>query len=166
MSTTKHHSLTGKNIPRVGALLRRAWQHVREEIYLGVQKDGYSDINPAHFAMFRFEGIDGQRPSQLAEQMQITKQSVNDLLRDLESHGYIQLKADPDDSRARRIRLTARGRRLDKVIRREAAAAERALSSILGNEAFDQFHETLVRVVEIADSASKLRRQKPGPAKG
>jgi DNA-binding MarR family transcriptional regulator len=159
MSTNKNVSGEEKRIPRVGALLRRAWQHVREEIYLGVQKDGYSDINPAHFAMFRFEGLEGLRPSQLAEQMQITKQSVNDLIRDLESHGYIELKPDPDDSRARRIRLTARGRRLDTAIRREAAAAERALSLEIGKEAFNQFHETLVKVVKIADTTSRLRRQ-------
>jgi DNA-binding MarR family transcriptional regulator len=140
-------------------LLRRAWQHVREEIYLGVQSDGYADINPAHFALFRYEGLEGLRPSQLAEQMQITKQSVNDLLRDLESHGYIQLKPDPDDSRARRIHLTARGRRLDTVIRREAAAAERALAAEIGKDAFNQFHDTLVKIAGIADTASRLRRQ-------
>jgi DNA-binding MarR family transcriptional regulator len=88
---------------------------------------------------------------------------VNDLLRDLESHGYIQLKPVPPDSRARSIRLAARGKRLDAAIRREAAAAEQELSKVLGNDAFNQFHETLVKVVEIADSAAGQRRQNRNP---
>src|SRR5215472_2926705 len=64
--------------PRIGALLRLAWQSIRERIYSGVRSDGYGDLNPAHVALFRYEGLDGQRPTQLAESIQITKQSVNE----------------------------------------------------------------------------------------
>jgi len=42
----------------------------------------------------------------LADQLQITKQSVNDLLRHLEQHGYITRQHDPTDGRARIVRLT------------------------------------------------------------
>jgi hypothetical protein len=34
--------------PFVGALLRLAWQRIRERIYLGVQSEGYSDLGAAH----------------------------------------------------------------------------------------------------------------------
>ena len=60
----------------------------------------------------------------LADQLQITKQSVNDLLRHLEQHGYITRQHDPTDGRARIVRLTAKGRRLDTTVGYEARSAE------------------------------------------
>src|SRR5689334_20639480 len=99
--------------PAIGGLLRLAWQRVRERIYEAVRREGYDDLNPAHLAMFRYEGLDGRRPVELADKMQITKQSVNDLLRHLEKRGYVELTQDPSDSRARLIHLTPNGKRLD-----------------------------------------------------
>jgi DNA-binding MarR family transcriptional regulator len=136
--------------PRIGALLRRAWQRVRERIYLGIRQDGYDDLNPAHVSVFRYEGLDGRRPTQLAEEMQITKQSVNDLLRYLEQRGYVESRPDPEDQRARLIYLTPRGKRLDAAVRAHAAAAERQLSAELGAESFRQFCSTLARICERA----------------
>lgn len=110
--------------PRIGALLRLAWPGVRECIYRRVRADGDDDLNPAHVAMFRYESLDGRRPTQLAEQMHITKQSINDFLGHLERRGAVERRPDPADSRARLVRLTARGRQLDAAVRAHARAAD------------------------------------------
>ena len=136
--------------PRIGALLRLAWQSVRVRIYEGIRSDGFDDLNPANVSMFRYEGIDGRRPSQLAESMQITKQSVNDLLRHLERCGYAECRADPKDKRARLVRLTARGRRLEAAVRRYARNAEIELANELGQKRFREFCRTLRRITGIA----------------
>lgn len=135
--------------PRVGALLRRAWQRVRERIYSGVRKDGYDDLNPAHVSLFRYEGLDGRRPTQLAESMQITKQSINDLLRHLERCGYVHCRPDPEDGRARLVRLTARGRQLDAAVRVHAAAAERELTRELGEDSFRALYHLLQKIADM-----------------
>lgn len=127
-------------------MLRHAWQEVRLRIYHGVQAEGYDDLTAAHIALFRYESIDGRRPTQVAEQMQVTKQSVNDLLRHLERGLYIELRPDPADGRARQIRLTERGKRLDTVVRREARRAEREIRKRVGSERFDIFRETLLEI--------------------
>lgn len=129
--------------PRIGALLRLAWQRIRERIYSGVRSDGYGDLNPAHVALFRYEGLDGQRPTQLAESMQITKQSVNDLIRHLERCGYAECRPDPHDKRARRVRLTAMGRQLEAAIQKHARAAEKELEHQLGPVRFRELLTTL-----------------------
>jgi DNA-binding MarR family transcriptional regulator len=129
--------------PYIGALLRMAWQRVRARIYSGVQHDGYTDLNPAHVSLFRYEGIDGKRPTQVAEAMQITKQSVHDLIRHLERRGYAQFRPDPSDRRARLIRLTPKGRRLAATARKYAIAAENELKQELGHARFQVFRETL-----------------------
>jgi len=58
---------------------------------------------------FRHPTLDGMRPTALADEMQISKQAVNDLLGDLERRGYIRRDVDPGDKRSRLIRLTAKG---------------------------------------------------------
>jgi DNA-binding MarR family transcriptional regulator len=129
--------------PYVGALLRPCWQWVREQIFSGVAAAGYDDLNAAHIALFRYPTLDRQRPSELAEQLQITRQSVNDLLGHLESCGYITRQAHPGDGRARVVRLTTRGRRLETTINHQAQAAERHIAELLGPRRFAQLHDAL-----------------------
>lgn len=133
--------------PRVGALLRLAWRKIRDHIFEGVQAEGYGDLNPAHLALFRYEGVEGWRPTQLAESMQITKQSVNDLLRHLEDHSYLECRPEPGDKRMRVIRLTAKGRRLEATVRKHAEAAESHLAKELGEEKFREFHGMLLKII-------------------
>ena len=131
------------NGPLIGGLLRLAWERVRQDIDAGVRAAGYDDLNPAHLAPFRSNGPDGQRPSRIAEQMGITKQSVNDLLRHLEAAGYLDLVPDPDDSRARLVRLTPRGRELHGVLWMHARTVEQRLRAAIGRESFETFKKTL-----------------------
>src|SRR4051795_4868340 len=49
--------------PHVGAMMRLAWQGVWKKIFSGVVAAGYQDVNPAHVGLFRYPGLDGQRPS-------------------------------------------------------------------------------------------------------
>ena len=75
-------------------------------------RDGFGDLEPAHFTVFRYPSPDGARPSELAARLGISKQSLNYLLRELERLGYLERRPDPQDLRARRIVVTdAAGRR-------------------------------------------------------
>lgn len=129
--------------PHVGAMMRLAWQWVWKQIFSGVVAAGYDDVNPAHVALFRYPGLDRQRPSELADQLQITKQSVNDLLGHLEHHGYLTREPDPNDGRARIIRLTPKGRQLQKTIHSQAQAAEQRIADTLGARRLTQLQRAL-----------------------
>jgi DNA-binding MarR family transcriptional regulator len=148
-------SSTVRDVPRIGALLRHAWEGVRERIYSGVLHDGYDDLTRAHVGLFRYEGLDGRRPSQLAESMQITKQSVNDLLRYLEKRGYLKSDPDPKDGRARLVRLTSRGRRFDARVRAHARAAERELAKAIGQASFRRLCKVLLKISTTVDDPSR-----------
>lgn len=140
---------TGVVSPTIGAKLRVAWQWVRDQMYGGVVAAGYEDLNAAHVGLWRYPGLDGLRPSQLADQRGITKQSVNDLLGHLEQHGYLVRVPDAADGRARVIRLTPKGRRLGKAIYDEALKAEMRIAEILGPRRFDQLHSSLDLLAEL-----------------
>ena len=63
----------GQASPYVGAQLRVVWQWVREQLYAGVVAAGFDDLNAAHVGLWRYPGLEGQRPSQLANRAGITK---------------------------------------------------------------------------------------------
>lgn len=129
--------------PHLGALMRVVWQRVWRQIFLGVAAAGYDDVNPAHVALFRYPGLDEQRPTEIADQLQITKQSVNGLLGHLEHHGYLTREPGPDDRRARVVRLTPQGRRLQETIHLQAQAAEQQIAETLGAARFTQLQRAL-----------------------
>jgi DNA-binding MarR family transcriptional regulator len=129
--------------PYIGALLRIVWQWTRDQMYAGVVAAGYDDLSAAHIGLWRYPGLNGLRPSQLADRVGITKQSVNDLLGHLEAQGYLVRVPDPADGRARVIRLTAKGRRLGETIYAEAGAAQLRIAEILGPQRFAQLHRSL-----------------------
>lgn len=133
--------------PFVGAMLRMASQSVRDEITMRVARAGYDDIRSAHVLLFRYPGPDGLRPSDLAARLQLSKQSINDLVRHLEQAGYLTLEPDPEDGRARRVRLTVKGKRLQRSAREAAAAAERRIEEDLGPGRLKELKEMLDVVV-------------------
>jgi DNA-binding MarR family transcriptional regulator len=138
----------GRRNRYVGAMLRVVWQWVRDQMYAGVLAAGYDDLSAAHVGLWRYPGLDGLRPSQLADLAGITKQSVNDLLGHLEQRGYLGRVPDPADGRARVIRLTSKGRRLEQTIYAEAGAAEMQIAEILGPRRFAQLHNSLELLAE------------------
>jgi DNA-binding MarR family transcriptional regulator len=143
--------------PYVGAMLRMVWQWVREQIFSGVVEAGYDDVNPAHVALFRYPGLDGLRPTELAAQLQITKQSVNDLVRHLEARGYLVRTPDSSDGRARVVQLTTKGHRLERTVTRQSHQAELRIAEMLGTRRFAALRhalETLARSVAHDDLAS------------
>ena len=90
--------------------------------------------------------IDGQRPTQLADQLQITKQSVNELLGHLERVGHITRQRDPADRRASVVRITAKGQRLEQTRRDNAQAADHQIAGLLGTHRYTQLCDTLAQL--------------------
>jgi DNA-binding MarR family transcriptional regulator len=132
----------------IGALLRFLLHDVRARIYEGVVAAGFDDLRPAHVTLFRWPGPDGRRPTEVAADAQITKQAVNDLLRHLEKRGYLELRPDPSDNRARLIRLTARGKRLHKLAVGIHSDVEDEWAQAIGRREFAMLREKLGQLVD------------------
>jgi DNA-binding MarR family transcriptional regulator len=128
--------------------MRIGLQWVRDFIQASVAAAGFEDLGRFHVGMFQYPTADGVRPTELAESLQITKQSVNDLLRDMEARGYLTLAADPTDGRARIIRLTAAGHELERATHEAAKAASEAFEQILGSRRYAALYAALDEVVE------------------
>jgi len=101
--------------------------------------------------------------TELATRLEVSKQAVVKLVDEMESHGLIERRSDPEDRRAKRLWLTARGRN----VRRRALAAsrrmERGLLGELGPDAVATTRAALTRVVECGGGAEDIRARRARP---
>ena len=142
----------------IGALLRFALDDVRERIYRGVVDAGFTDVRPVHVTLFRWPGPDGMRPTELAAAVHISKQSANDRLGELERLGYLRRDPDPQDSRARIVRLTARGRRLHEAALAAHDRIEREWEDAVGARRFHVLRETLAALTPPSPTPTAISR--------
>src|SRR5258708_34041177 len=93
----------------IGALLRVPAQAIHRRIIAGLNEAGFDDLRLPHIAVFQYPGPDRVRPGKLADRAGMSKQAMNQLLRSLESLGYIGRSDEHDGSRARVVHCTKRG---------------------------------------------------------
>lgn len=132
--------------PGLGAALRLAHDVVREEIFALVQDAGHPGFTRATFPLWRFEGLDGRQPSDIARTSGLSKQAVNDQLGALERLGYLERIPHPADGRGRIVRLTQRGSELDRAVRVAAQQVEEAWTREIGEPAWQDFRAVLDRI--------------------
>jgi DNA-binding MarR family transcriptional regulator len=129
--------------PLIGPLLRFPLQTIRARMQEEVAAAGFTDIAPAHFNILQAPIPDGMRPTELAARSQMTKQAANRLIRHLERGGYLRLEADPEDQRARIVRLTDKGWELIATIRATVEQVELEWSRQLGARRFQEVRSAL-----------------------
>ena len=133
-----------------GSDLRTLQQYVLGRIAEGLERDGFDDVRPAHFAVFQVLPAEGLRSTELAALANITKQSMGALLDHLVDRGYLERAPDPDDGRARIVRLTARGWELVTSARKCVEEVEAEWERHLGTRRYRQFREALDRLNALA----------------
>ena len=132
----------------IGALLRVPAQAIHRRIIKELNAGGFDELRLPHIAVLQFPGPDGVRPGTLAERAGVSKQAMNQLLRSLESLGYIVRSDAPDEGRARIVRFTRRGRAAYSKIHDILRDIEREWSAEIGPKQFAQLKELLARVWE------------------
>ena len=139
--------------PPMVRLLNVALDEFAEQLYERMSAAGFGDIRPGHGCVFG--GIDpdnGSRLTELAERACMTKQSVGEVTSDLEKRGYLERVADPDDGRAKIIRLTDHGREAYTVGRRLIDDLEREWAERYGEE----------RIAALRDALEAVTAQRAG----
>jgi DNA-binding MarR family transcriptional regulator len=132
----------------IGALLRVPAQAIQRRIIKELNAAGFKELRVPHMAALQFPGPDGVRPGMLAERAGMSKQAMNQLLRSLETLGYIVRSNVPEEGRARIIHFTKRGRAAYSKVHDILRDIEREWSTELGPKRFAQLKELLLRVWE------------------
>jgi DNA-binding MarR family transcriptional regulator len=137
-------------------LLDVAFDDFSDELSRRVEAAGFTDIRPGHGCVFGTIDPQGSRLTDLAQRANMTKQSVGEATSDLEQRGYLERVPDPNDGRAKIIRLTERGR--------EAQAIGRRLIDDLEREWAERYGEARVAALREALEAITAERLGAVPA--
>ena len=135
--------------PMIGALLRLPWEAVQDHMLERLHEEGFTDIDPSYLIVVQYPGPQGERPSDLAARLRISKQALNHLLGQLEHLGYLERQPDPNDKRSKRIALTPRGTKAATTIRKAVAEMEEAWAEQLGPKRFNQLRTLLRDLAEL-----------------
>jgi DNA-binding MarR family transcriptional regulator len=90
-------------------LLEFAFDAIIVEFREELERGEFGDIRPAHGCVFRYMSERGLRLTEIAERGNMTKQSAGEVVDYLVAQGYVRRVPDPDDRRAKLVRLTERG---------------------------------------------------------
>lgn len=156
MNTVKPQSVTAEGAsevrrPHIGFLLERARRAVFANVLERFHRERFTDLRDAHGSVFVFLPHGGARLTELADRARVTKQSMGELVRELESLGYVERRVDPADARARIITLTERGKRANEIGLQEISQTEARWAREVGAERVRALRETLERLTAPKD---------------
>ncbi len=112
---------------------------------------GYGDIRPAHGNVIGFLSPEGTRITELATRAQLTKQTIQYLVDDLEGLGYVERAVDPTDARARLVRFTSKGRGAVRAAESAFREIEREWSAGLGADKMNRLRGLLNELRAVID---------------
>jgi DNA-binding MarR family transcriptional regulator len=134
-------SVHGCTCARLRRLTRRVTAvYDRELAAAGLRVTQYALLG----ALQQHQGAaDGVTVSALAERMDMDRTTLTRNLKPLLEHGWISLAADPDDARARRVRIGAAGRAVCAAARPHWQRAQQQVNQALGEPAVAALHDWL-----------------------
>ena len=133
-------------------LLSTALDQFIDDLAARVADTEFSDIRVSHGCVFGNIEPEGSRLTELAERARMTKQSVGEVTTDIEKRGYLERVPDPDDGRAKIIRLTERGLEAQALGFELIARIEREWGERIGEE----------RVAVLRDALEALTAERLG----
>ena len=139
-----------KNLPIhvvLTGLLGLASDAMLAEFTARVEESEFGDIRPSHACVFRYVRGSGLRLTEIAELTNMTKQSVGEVVDDLEARGYVERVPDPADRRAKLIRLTRRGEEAQAFGFRAFAEIEEEWAERHGAESITGLRKVLEKIV-------------------
>jgi DNA-binding MarR family transcriptional regulator len=136
----------------LGALLRRPYEDLAGRLYAELARRGYADVRVAHSPVLRHIAPDGSRITELAELAGITKQSMGYLVESLGVAGYTEMVEDPQDGRAKLVRLTRRGRELHRSAMQISRQFEEEYARRIGAENMRKLRELLETLYDTMDA--------------
>lgn len=131
------------------ALLRDAFAAIDRIVPRRLADRGHGAVRVAHGVVFQHLDEAGSTVSTLAQRAGMTKQAMAALVQYLEGHGYLHREPDPTDGRAKRVRLTPRGREVIAIARGLVPELEGRLVKALGASRWRALRDDLRTVREV-----------------
>jgi DNA-binding MarR family transcriptional regulator len=147
----------------LGGQLSIAAAAVDRQVQSRLIRLGHGEVRPGHLALLLNLERGGGRGAELARLAGIKKQSMGELVRDLEASDYVERRSDPRDGRAQLILPTGRGLMLIAHVRQAVAEVEADAVRRLGPKRYGELRRALI---ELAEPESPPDPQEPPVGSG
>jgi DNA-binding MarR family transcriptional regulator len=137
----------------LATLMFVSYRAMDERVRHAMRDAGY-DVTVAQSRLAQRIAEDGTRLTELAARAGVTKQTASLLVAALEREGLVERVPDPEDGRARLIRLSARGREAAQRAMEVVIGVESEWTAHLGPELTERLREALARLCEVTDPYS------------
>ena len=134
----------------IGFLLAKASQRFNELLVAGFAERGFPEVRASYGSVLvPLVERDGLRLGELAAVSRLSKQAMTGLVRQCEQDGLVVRERDPDDGRAFRVSLSARGRRFEAVAEDVLRELDEQLVRSLGPREHDALAGALKGVIDL-----------------
>jgi DNA-binding MarR family transcriptional regulator len=147
------------------SLLHVPQHDLQAQVASRLARIGFPQLRPAHVQVLSQIADAGVRLADLVANVSLPKQTVGDLIDDLESMKMVERFPDPDHGVIKRVRLGPKGRVWAAEVRRVAQATEARWTTQLGAKKMKSLRsllEELAATVESAPAATNGVKAKRG----
>lgn len=127
----------------IGRLLNNSVRRFEKRILQLMEEAGQGGYTLSHISVTRNLDLEGTRATELARRVAISKQSIGELIAQLEARGLIARRPDPADRRAKIICFTDCGFAWFEAFRNALEQAESEMAAELGEGMLDQIKQGL-----------------------
>lgn len=134
------------------SLLQRPQRDLSQQIDARLSRLGFPALRPAHAQMLTLLESGGVRLTELVTALDLPKQTVGDMIADLESQKLVERYPDPEHGVIKRVRLGARGKVWANEVKKVADQAESGWAVALGKTKMKTLRELLEALSETLDA--------------
>ncbi len=113
-----------------------------------IQAAGHGTVRVSHLAVMRNMDEGGTRITELGRRAGMTKQAMGQLVREFQELGYIVLRPDPTDRRAKLATYTELGQLLAEAAERSTEEVQAEFKKALGKGGLKEFRKSLARLAD------------------
>jgi DNA-binding MarR family transcriptional regulator len=135
----------------VADLLGRALSVVRRRMEAEVAGERHH-LRGSHLRLLSLTPPEGMRPTELAGRVGMTKQSLGEFVATMQAAGFLHVDPDPADRRARIVRPTEKGERLQRRIHEILAEVEQEWAQAVGVRNWATFRRVLAQLATGPDA--------------
>jgi len=144
------------------SLLHVPQHDLQSQVTTRLERLGFPALRQAHIQLLSAIGPEGCRLAELVAAVSLPKQTVGDLIDDLESMRMVERFPDPDHGVIKRVRLGPKGKVWAAEVRRVAAATEARWATRMGSKKMKSLRallEELAATVEAAPQGSAKQKR-------
>jgi DNA-binding MarR family transcriptional regulator len=160
--TRTHHPVSAVLPGRdLRALLDVPQHDLNAQLSNRLEELGFSGLRPGHLQVLGAITPDGVRLADLVSALALPKQTIGDLIDDLEALRMVERFPDPDHGVIKRVRLGPKGRVWAAEVKRVAQATEARWATRLGSKKMKSLRallEELAATVESRPNGARRRR--------